>query len=124
MKATHLKMHIYMSDITGCKNKSSIIHISGYALMLINQANYLEIYSACFGVTKVIVNVRIYVNLILKMDQITSVHGRGWLVNEHISKILHSVTPMVPTPPGLPGRTLGSNQCIIHRMMYDTSINV
>ena len=41
-----------MLAITGCKNKSSIIHISRYALMFRNQADYLQIYSACFEVTK------------------------------------------------------------------------
>ena len=66
--------------------------------MFIKQADYLEIYSACFEVTKDYGNVRIYLNFIAKMDHITNVHSRGCLLNEHILKILHSVTSIVPTP--------------------------
>ena len=41
-----------MSDINGYKNKSSNIHIHRYALMFIKHADYLNIYSAFFEVTK------------------------------------------------------------------------
>ena len=43
--------HVNMSDITRCKNKSSIIHISRSALKFTNLADYLQIYSANFEVT-------------------------------------------------------------------------
>ena len=41
-----------MSNINGCKNTSSIIQISRYALMFINYADYLDICSASFDVPK------------------------------------------------------------------------
>ena len=43
--------HVYMSDITRCKNKYPIIHISRDALMFTTQAEYLEINSGCFEVS-------------------------------------------------------------------------
>ena len=43
---------VYMTDITKWKNKSPIIHISRDALIFTTQADYLEIYSACFEVRK------------------------------------------------------------------------
>ena len=44
--------HVYMSDITRCKKKFPIMHISRDALIFRTQVDYLEIHSACFEVTK------------------------------------------------------------------------
>ena len=49
---TFQSAYVYMSDITRCKNKSSIFHITRDALMLTNLADYLQIYSVCFEVTQ------------------------------------------------------------------------
>ena len=43
---------VYMSDINRCKDKAEIIHVSRYAVMFIKQADYLDIYSTSFEVTK------------------------------------------------------------------------
>ena len=61
-----------MSDITGCKNKCSIIHISG----LLRQ-----IYSAWFEITKDYGKSQDFAQ---PHTEDGCVNGRGWMPTEHV----------------------------------------
>ena len=59
-----------MSDINRCKNKYSIIHICRNILIFTNRPTTYKATVVTLKLKKMVVDVRIYLNFILKMAQI------------------------------------------------------